>query len=203
MLISHEPINESKMVNVNSPLPFNLHNIDMSGEFVNFSRSASASTLSFAAHSHLRTRPTLHITPLYPTARPNLRSHSTSQSQSQSRSRSSSSTPHDNDDSEDENEESVPLNQTTILGLRLVKGWRISGAVPNGSRQRGRAKAKAEVGDEPDPRPDPHPSTPSTPQAPNPEPEPEPSPVIRQPSISDASDFWIRDTGVLCASWGE
>ncbi|RDB24514.1 hypothetical protein Hypma_008316 [Hypsizygus marmoreus] len=195
---------EGKMVNVTSPLPFNLHNRPLA---LATSRSASTSTFPGSQspthqqpHIHQRPPPPLHIhsglriTPISSTP------HSHSRSRSSSRSRSQTSLTHGDEEPMD-----VPPPK---LGVRLVHGY---GSDVIAAGRRGRTKVKKDLEDgvhddldllatavPPDldtntPRADAYTHTHT----------PRPHPRLSISPASDMLEFRIRDMGALSVSWGE
>ncbi|KAG5637492.1 hypothetical protein H0H81_004364 [Sphagnurus paluster] len=136
------------MVNVNSALPFNLHNkprglldiMNQGSYLASSSRSASTSTSHEGASPHphpqparLQSRSGLHITPLHSSqSRSRSRSHSQASAASVSSVASSSKSAH-------ERKNGAHGRPAGVLGLRLVRG---SHAHP---RRRGRPAVKRDV----------------------------------------------------------
>ncbi|KAG5336307.1 hypothetical protein C0989_012209 [Termitomyces sp. Mn162] len=202
---------EGHMVNVSSPLPFNLHNkprafIDImtrGSHFSSSSRSASTSTFRESQspnQPHLNSRPPALVHMRSGLRAPPLNSAGQSRSRSASQSSMTSATSSQRDEERGEKEPSG------ILGVRLVRGF---GPGSRFSSQRGRAKGKQieEAGMGPanisghiepvnDPQ-DPHAECVDLPQnAPN-----DGYPEVSISPASDTLEFRLHEVGTLSASW--
>ncbi|KAG6916107.1 hypothetical protein DXG01_008381 [Tephrocybe rancida] len=195
---------EGIMVNVSSPLPFNLHNkpralldIMAQGSYLS-SSSRSASTSTFhegqsPAQHHMphprppfRVRSGLRITPLHST--PNSRSRSVSQSSASSAA------------SREPREEKIEVSPPGVLGVRLVRGPDTGDGYVE---PRGRAQGKKAEGAEMEIEAA---ETSSLDDAENFVAFPRDDYPHPQVSISPASDrfqFRLHEVGALSASWGD